>query len=114
MNDAMFGAGVCVPLRTPAEAAEARAQWGFILSPSGRCVAQNIRSGKDNGIGSLNLDVQAQVEQAVMVDYDLKTSRKPGVLSWERKRRDITNGDIPSADRDQWKLSSVTKTADAA
>ena len=83
------------------------------MGPSGRCVAQNIGPGKGNEIGGLNLDVQVQVERAVMVDYDLKTFRKPRAINWERKRRDIANGDIPS-NRDQWELSGVTKTAGAA
>jgi len=63
-----------IPLCAPAEAAEARAQRWYIFGPPGRGIAQNIRPRKchDDDRG-LNLDVQVQIEQAVMVDYDPKT-----------------------------------------
>ncbi|KAF9652352.1 hypothetical protein BDM02DRAFT_3109361 [Thelephora ganbajun] len=66
------------------------------------------------------LDVQVQIEQAVMVDYDpvyaREDYRKPRVI-WDRKQG-VTKGDgeMPSGERNQWELSSVksvTKAADA-
>jgi len=92
-----------LPPRTLAEAAEAHAQQGFVFGPTCRGIAHNVRTGK--GIG-----VQVQVEQAVMVDYDTRTHRKPRVL-WERKETEIESGDTLSGDQGQWELSNVTKAA---
>jgi hypothetical protein len=100
-----------MPLRTPAEAAEARARQRTILGTTGHGMAHNVRTGKDgDGDGGRNLSVQVQIEQAVVVDYDPKTDRKTRVF-WERKQGDVTNGVTSSADHSQWELSNVTKLA---
>lgn len=65
------------------------------------------------------LDVQVQIEQAVMVDYDpvygREDYRKPRVI-WDKKQG-ATKGDKPPPEQNQWELASVkgdTKPADAA
>jgi hypothetical protein len=93
------------PLRTPTEAAEARAHRGFTFGPIGRGMAHNVRTGKD-------LDVQVQIEQAVMVDYDPRTHRQPREF-WERKQSGIANRDTSPGDQGQWELSRVAKMAGA-
>lgn len=89
------------------EAAEVRAQREFIFSPRGR-VARSGNVVRDEN-GSVNLDVQVQIERAVMVDYHPKTHWKAGVF-WDRRPTgiDITNGG--SADPAQWELSRVVKS----
>ena len=63
-----------IPHCAPAEAAEARAQRWYIFGPPPRGTAQNIRPCKNHDEnGGLDLDVQVQIEHAVMVDYDPKT-----------------------------------------
>jgi len=65
------------------------------------------------------LDVQVQIEQAVMVDYDpvynRENYRKPRVI-WDRKQSNANgDGERSSGGQDQWELSSVkstTKTTD--
>jgi len=62
------------------------------------------------------LDVQVQIEQAVMVDYNYSRQdyRKPRVV-WDQKRSTTKGGEdsIPSREQNQWELSSV-KSASAA
>lgn len=97
-------------LRALAEAAEVRAQRQFIFSPNGRVVARDVRAGGvRDGNGGMNLDVQVQIEQAVMVDYHPRTHRIPRTI-WDRKQSDITN--VYSPDRALWGLSrtEINKT----
>lgn len=59
-----------------------------------------------------DLDVQVQIEQAVMVDYDpygREDYRKPRVI-WDRKPS-ATKGERPSGEQGQWELSSVKSVA---
>jgi len=97
------------------EAAEVRAQRWYVFGPPGRgaSIAQNVGPRKEHDEnGGLNLDVQVQIEQAVMVDYNPKTHRKPRVLDLDRKRSEIDGGDSSSTDQGQWELSNVAKTRD--
>lgn len=61
------------PLRNLVEAAEVRAQRELGFGPNGRIVRRSEMDGEN---GDINLKVQVQIEQAVMVDYDVKTKRK--------------------------------------
>jgi hypothetical protein len=63
------------------------------------------------------LDVQVQIEEAVMVDYDpiygREDYRTPRVL-WDRKPG-VTRGERTSEEQNEWELSStksVSKTTD--
>ena len=65
------------------------------------------------------LDVQVQIEQAVMVDYNpvygREDYRKPRVI-WDKKQGD-TKGDNSPTEQNQWELTSVksvAKTTDTA
>lgn len=100
-----------IPLRTPAEAAEIRVQRQFVFSPNGRVVARGAGGHKArNESGDVSLDVQVQIEQAVMVDYHPRAHRVPRML-WDRRPSGIPNGD--SADRGHWELAaSVNKPGD--
>ena len=61
------------------------------------------------------LDVQVQIEQAVMVDYDRdpvygrENYRKPRVI-WDKKQG-ATNGDKPPTEQNQWELANVKNVA---
>lgn len=63
-----------------------------------------------------DLDVQVQIEQAVMVDYDYSREdyRKPRVI-WDRKDS-TTARDVErlSVEQNQWELSSVRSTSKTA
>ena len=74
-------------------------------------MVNNVRVGKDyDENGGMNLDVQVQIEQAVMVDYGPKVHRKPRA-PWERKQSGIAgSGDTSFADQGQWELTNATKT----
>ena len=67
--------------------------------------------GKDSSETAAELDVQVQIEQAIMVDYGpafaREDYRKPRVM-WDR-RESTTRGDadVLSGDQNQWELSSV-------
>jgi len=89
------------------EAAEARAQQGHIFGPSGSIIARNTGNKGPDKKGKMNIDVQVQIERAVMIDYEPRVYRKPSVL-WDRKRPDFAGGDSP--ERDQWELSAVMKS----
>src|SRR5258708_2977011 len=81
-----------IPLYAIAEAAEVRAQREFIFGPTNRIVPRGVRANKAfNENGDINLDVQVQIEQAVMVDYHPRVHRLPRSL-WGRNQSDITNG----------------------
>jgi hypothetical protein len=81
-----------IPVRTIAEAAEVRARRDFIFGPTSRIVHRGVGASKVFGEnGDINLDVQVEVEHAVMVDYHPGTHRLPRAL-WDRKQSDITNG----------------------
>jgi len=60
------------------------------------------------------LDVQVQIEQAVMVDYDpvygRENYRKPRVM-WDKKRC-ATEGEKPPTEQNQWELESVKSVTD--
>jgi hypothetical protein len=102
-----------IPLCASAETAEARAQRWYIFGPSDRGMMQNVRPRKDEENGGLNLDVQVQIEQAVMVDYESGAYRPPRVFGWDKKKRsEIRSGDTSSADQGQWELSNVAKMTD--
>lgn len=103
-----------VPPRTPAEAAEARAHHMATFGATGRGVMYNVRTGKaDSEDRNRSLDVQVQIERAVMVDDDRKPYQESrGTLN--RERSDITNGKTSSADQGEWELSSVVNTAATA
>jgi hypothetical protein len=103
-----------IPPRTPAEAAETRAHHMATFGATGRGTMYNVRTGKSGSEDrSRSLDVQVQIEQAVMVDYDQKPYQEPrGTLN--RERSDITNGETSSADQGEWELSSVANTATTA
>lgn len=59
------------------------------------------------------LDVQVQIEQAVMVDYDpvygQDDYRKPRVV-WDKKHG-ASKGDKPATEQNQWELASVKSVA---
>lgn len=104
-----------IPLCAPAEAAEIRAQRWYVFGPPGRGanIVQTIGPRKEHDEnGGLNLDVQVQIEQAVMVDYHPKTHRAPRALDLDRKRSEIEDGETSSVDQGQWELSNVAKTRD--
>ncbi|KAF9784374.1 hypothetical protein BJ322DRAFT_845521 [Thelephora terrestris] len=86
------------------EAAEIRAQQGFIFGRSGNVIARNAVDNSPGRNDDANLGVQVQIEQAIMVDYNPKTDRKATIF-WERKRSEVTDGDSP--ERGQWELSSI-------
>lgn len=98
-----------VPLRTPAEASEARARQ-IIFGPADVYNVRNANSGDGNN--AKDLDVQVQIERTVMMDFDPRISQKQRVL-WERARSDITNGDGSFVDQGQWELSNTIKTTGA-
>lgn len=65
-----------------------------------------------------DLDVQVQIEQAVMVDYNpiygREDYRKPRVI-WDRKQaQGATEGERTSGERNEWELASVKDTAKTA
>jgi len=109
------------------EAAEARAHGRIIVThqlSAPRDVTQAMRSqfnsvkeGTETTTGEL--DVQVQIEQAVMVDYNpiygRENYRKPRVL-WDRKQSTANgDGERESGEQNQWELASVkstTKTTD--
>lgn len=87
------------------EASEVRSNRQFIFSPAGR-LPRDVRAGQVcNKNGDMNLDVQVQIEQAVMVDYHPKAHRIPRVL-WEPKQADTPNGD--TTDKGQCGSSQVS------
>lgn len=69
------------------------------------------KDGTETAAGEL--DVQVQIEQAVMVDYEYgrEDYRKPGAI-WRQSTKD---NEVQSEDQNQWELSSVksSKTVDA-
>lgn len=108
---------------TLAEAAEGAHQRIFVThqisAPRDISNAMRNQFTKD-GTETTNddLDVQVQIEQAVMVDYDpvygQEDYRKPRVI-WDKKKGG-TKGEKPSGEQNQWELSSVkgvTKTPDS-
>jgi len=104
-----------IPLCAPAEAAETRAQRLYVFGPPGRgaSIVQNIGPRKEHDEnGGLNLDVQVQIEQAVMVDYHPRTHRTPRVPNLDRRQNEIEDGETSSANQGQWELSNVAKTRD--
>lgn len=99
-----------IPLRSIVEAAEARAQQGHIFGPSGNVVTRDAGNKGPGKKGRMNIDVQVQIERAVMIDYEPKVYRKPSVR-WDRKQPDFADGDSP--ERGQWELSAVMKSGDS-
>jgi len=107
------------------EAAEDRAQGRVVVThqiSAPRDITHAMRSqfnsgkdGFDSGTPG-DLDVQVQIEQAVMVDYDCAREdyRKPRVV-WDRKQN-ATKEDCerPPSERNQWELSSVKSTSKSA
>jgi len=103
------------------EASEDRAQGRIVVShqiSAPRDITHAMRSQFNSGKDGFDtgttgdIDVQVQIEQAVMVDY-----RKPHVV-WDRKQSPPAkeDGERPSGERNQWELSSVkssSKTAEA-
>jgi hypothetical protein len=63
------------------------------------------------------LDVQVQIEQAVMVDYDpvydRENYRKPRVI-WDRKQGTTQGERRPSGEQNQWELASVKSVAETS
>jgi hypothetical protein len=112
---------------TLADAAEDHARQRIVVShqiPTPRDITHAMRNQFNSSTtkeevetAGGELDVQVQIEQAVMVDYDpiygRGDYRKPRVI-WDRAQG-ATKGERPSDDRNQWELSSVksaTETAD--
>lgn len=62
---------------------------------------------------NVELDVQVQVERAVVVDYEARHGReyfqKPQRI-WDRKQG-TSRGERSSGERNQWELSSVNSAA---
>ncbi|KAF9788546.1 hypothetical protein BJ322DRAFT_642481 [Thelephora terrestris] len=108
------------------EAAEDRAHQRIFVShqiSAPRDITQAMRNQFNNsakeGAETTNdgLDVQVQIEEAVMVDYDpiygREDYRTPRVL-WDRKPG-VTRGERTSEEQNEWELSStksVSKTTD--
>ena len=71
------------------------------------------KDGFDTGTTG-DLDVQVQIEQAVMVDYDCSREdyRVPRVIGDRKQNATKEDVERPSAERNQWELSNV-KTAEA-
>ena len=93
-------------LRTLSEAAEIRAQRQFIFGNTGRVVARGVGTNVFRGEnGDINLDVQVQIEEAVMVDYHPKAHRIPKAF-WDRKQSGIPKGD--PANQSPWGLSPAS------
>lgn len=105
------------------EAAEERAHQRIVVThqlSAPRDITHAMRSqfngAKDGTETTPNeLDVQVQIEQAVMVDYDPVYSRenyrKPRVI-WDRKHSNAKgDGERSSGEQNQWELSSVKSVA---
>jgi hypothetical protein len=77
------------------------------------------KGGSESQTENGNLDVQVQIEQAVMVDYDpivygRENYRKPRTI-WDQKQSTV-DGESSSLEQNRWELSSVkgaTRAADA-
>lgn len=106
------------------EAAEEHARQRIFVThqiPAPRDITSAMRnqfngSAKDETeTGNGDLDVQVQIEQAVMVDYNpiygREDYRKPRVI-WDRKQG-ATKGEKPSEEQNQWELASVKDVARA-
>ena len=81
------------------------------LGATGRGLIHDIagRTGNvRNGDSGTSLDVQVKVEQAVMVDYHPKGSRKHRLM---RMKSNTTDKETSSVD--QWELSNVARTPGA-
>ena len=59
----------------------------------------------------MDLDVQVQIEQAVMVDYNPRTTSRESRVFWEGKQGSTTDRTASPVDQGQWELSDVTETA---
>lgn len=108
---------------TLAEAAEERSHGKIIVThqlAAPRDITHVMRSqftaDKDGGETTTgDLDVQVQIEQAVMVDYDYRQEdyRKPRVI-WDRKPETIKeDNERTSGEQNQWELSSVKSVSGA-
>jgi len=113
---------------TPVEASEERSHQRIVLShqlSAPRDITRAMRTqfnGTKDGTETTTgeLDVQVQIEQAVMVDYNLnygqENCRKPRAI-WDRKQSTIKGEEErpPAREQGQWELSSmksVTRSTD--
>lgn len=84
-----------------------------------RAMRSQFNTGKDGlDTGTTgDLDVQIQIEQAVMVDYDCSRDdcRKPRVPVWDRKQDPTTTKEEDerpsSGEQTQWELLSVKSSS---
>ena len=107
---------------TPADASEERTHRGIFVSHQisaprdiSHAMRNQFNASTKEGTDTTNdgLDVQVQIEQAVMVDYDpvygREDYRKQRAI-WDKKQA-ATNGDKPPTEQDQWELASVRSAA---
>jgi hypothetical protein len=117
---------VCSHLtQTLADAAEDRAHQRIFVShqiSAPRDISQAMRnqfnSPTKGGTETTNdeLDVQVQIEQAVMVDYDpvygRESYRKPRVI-WDKKQGATKGDKLSPTEQNQWELASAKSIAEA-